>query len=142
MKNILIIFGSQKELPNNEKKQNLISMMRGRMGNLKNFINGHNVLSFDLSKKLDEEEQMDLVNAIKDSDELVVFDYELSSPEVLPLIQERLWGLKNVIFFEEKGEEGEEEETLIKKSLGQYEHVKVSAYPHEMIKLMKLDLVA
>ncbi len=134
MKNILIIFGSHSELPKDGKGANILHTMKYRMEHLKAGIFGHNVLSFDLSKDLDEEEELDLANAIKGSDELVVFDYQLSSPEVLPLIQERMWALGHVIFFEEEGDEE------IKKSFGKYPHIKVLAYPQHMIdEMMKLE---
>lgn len=130
MKSILIISASMNGIPNGESKTNLTYMMRARMKQLKGDINGSSVLSFDLSKDLDEEEQMDLMDAIKISDEMVIFDHQLSSPEILPLIQERLRNHGSIVFF------GEDDEPGVKEILEKYPNTRATQYPATMIQMM------
>jgi hypothetical protein len=70
-------------------------MMRNRMKQLKGDITGCSVLSFDLSQDLDEEETLDMEQALRYADELVVFDHQLSSSEIIPLIQDRFHSILN-----------------------------------------------
>lgn len=133
MKNILIIFGGHNGLPDDETTKNLIYTMRGRMEHLKNSIYGHNVLSFDLSRGLNKEESQDLRDAVKSSDEVVVFDIKPTRKEITDLIGIRLMvDYQKIIFF------GEESEPDIERILKEYKrNTQATPYPQKMIEMMQ-----
>ena len=111
-------------------KENIIYMMMNRMKQLKGDIVGCNVLSFDLSQELDEEETLDMEQALKYADELVVFDHQLSSSEIIPIIQERLRNFGSTTFF------GEPDDPGIKEVMSKNPNTRATQYPAKMIEMM------